>query len=82
MEKEVKITIKYIPTALPPNTNPSYNVLAIDINEKHFEETLREDINVSLVKLIREGKKSEVMVMKKYQELQSDLGEILQGIQG
>ena len=31
-------------------TNPSYNVLAIDIIEQYLEETLGEDISVSLSK--------------------------------
>ena len=37
---EVKITIKYVPNALSPNTNPSYNILSVYINEKYIEESL------------------------------------------
>jgi len=80
---KVKITIKYMPAALPANPNPSYDVLAIDINEEYLEETSGEDLSAALVDAIREGEeKSAVMVAEKYQELQADLGAMLQGMQG
>ena len=47
-----KITIKYVPTALTANTNPSYGVLDIDINEKYLKEMSKEDLIASLVKNI------------------------------
>ena len=30
-DRKVKITIKYVPTVLPANANPRYDVLSIDI---------------------------------------------------
>ena len=33
MDQEVKITIKYVRITFPPNTNPSYDVSAIDIDK-------------------------------------------------
>ena len=69
-------------TDLPAKENPSYDVLAIDINERYLEETLGEDLSVSLVKITQEGEeKTELMAKEKYQELQSDLGEMLKGMQ-
>ena len=47
-----KITIKYVPTALTANKNPSYGVLDIDINKKYLKEMSREDLIASLVKNI------------------------------
>ena len=37
-DTKVKITIKYVPTKLPANPNPSYGVSSIDINEAYLEE--------------------------------------------
>ena len=48
--RKFKFTIKYVPTALPANKNPSYGVLEIDINEKYLKEMSREDLIASLVK--------------------------------
>ena len=51
-------------------TNPSYNVLAIDINDKDLDENLGEDIIVALVKETREEEdKSAVMAVEMYQDL-------------
>ena len=64
-------------------TNPSYDVLDIDINRKYLEEMLGEDLSVDLVKEILDvEEKSAVMVVEKYQDLQADLGAMLQGVQG
>lgn len=41
--KNVKTTIKYVLTALPANTNPSYDVSAVDITDKYIDEMLGED---------------------------------------
>ena len=32
-DKNVKITIKYVPTLLPANSNPSYNFYAVETNK-------------------------------------------------
>ena len=48
-------------------TQPSYGVLAIDIDEKCLEEMLVGNISVALVKAIREGEdNSAVMSVVKY----------------
>ena len=49
VDRKVKPTIKYVLTALPANTNPIYDVLDIDINEKYPEETLGGDLSVALI---------------------------------
>ena len=40
MDQEIKTIIRYVPTTLPPNTNPIYNFSAIDINKKYLKKTL------------------------------------------
>ena len=37
VERKVEITIKYVPTTLTSNPNPSYGVSAIGINKVYFE---------------------------------------------
>ena len=64
-------------------TNQSYGVLAIDINQQYLEETLGEDIIAALVKQIQEmEEKSAVVAVEKYQDLQADIGAMLQRVQG
>ena len=83
MDQEVKIIIKYLPTTLPPNKNPSFDVFSIDINKKYINEILGKDLITSLVKAIRDGEdKSAFKVAENYQDLQKDLGAMLQGVQG
>ena len=36
VNRKVKITTKYVLTTLTANINPSYGVLAIDINKKYI----------------------------------------------
>ena len=55
---KVKNTRKYVLTTLPANLNPSYNVLAIEINKKYLEETLDKNISAALVIAIQEGEKT------------------------
>ena len=63
MYRKVEITIKYVPTAIPANKNPSYDVLSIEINEKYLKEKLVEGLSLALAKVIQDGeKKSEVLV--------------------
>ena len=70
-------------SSIPGYTNPSCDVFAIDINDRYLEETLGEDLSAALVKNVWEvEEESAVMVVVKYQELQVDLGSILQGVQG
>ena len=70
MEQEVKTTIKYVPTTLTPNINPSSNVSAIEINKKYIKETLGGGFSVALAKAIKEGEdKLVVMAAKRCQEL-------------
>ena len=44
-DRRVKMTITYVPTTLPSNTNPSYDISAIDINKKYLKEMSGEDIS-------------------------------------
>ena len=44
---KVKITIKYVPTALPANSNPSYNVSSIYINKEYLEEMQEQDVSAA-----------------------------------
>ena len=39
-DRKVKIIIKYVPTALPANINPIYDISGIYINKKYHKETL------------------------------------------
>jgi len=79
---KVKITVKYVPAQLPSNPNPGYDVVAIDIDEEYLGEVSCEDLSSSLVEAIRNGEeKAAVLVAEKYQALQADLGEMLQGMQ-
>ena len=38
VERKAEITLKYVPTALPANLNPSYEISGIHINEEYLEE--------------------------------------------
>ena len=57
--------------------------MAIDINEQYIEDTLGEDLSVTLVKATLEGaEKSALVAVVKYQDLQANLGAKMQGVQG
>eukprot|EP00567_Pseudictyota_dubia_P002429 CAMPEP_0197466908 /NCGR_PEP_ID=MMETSP1175-20131217/65295_1 /TAXON_ID=1003142 /ORGANISM="Triceratium dubium, Strain CCMP147" /LENGTH=169 /DNA_ID=CAMNT_0043002965 /DNA_START=62 /DNA_END=571 /DNA_ORIENTATION=- len=78
----VKVTVKYVPPQLPANPNPGYDVVSVDIDESYLGEVSAEDLSAALVDAIRDGEtQSTVMVAEKYQELQSDMTEMLQGMQ-
>ena len=81
--RKFKVTNKYVPDELPVNPNTSYKVSEIHINKKYPKENLGEDLSVALAEAIRGGKDNlEDMVAVKYQYLQSDLGKMLQDMQG
>ena len=49
-----KITIKYVPTALPANANPSYDISENHINHKYLKENPWGDLSVALAKTVEE----------------------------
>ena len=57
-----------------------YTYLLLNFN---VPVTVGEDISVALVKAIREGEDNyAIMLVGKYQELQADLGAMMQGVHG
>uniref|UniRef100_A0A7S4HKQ3 Uncharacterized protein n=1 Tax=Odontella aurita TaxID=265563 RepID=A0A7S4HKQ3_9STRA len=79
---KVKVTVKYAPPQLPANPNPGYDVVAVDLDEDYLGEASAEDLSAALVDAIRDGETvSTKMVGEKYQELQADMAEMLQGMQ-
>ena len=81
-DDKIKVTVKYIPAQLPVNPNPSYDVVAIDIDETYLGEVASEDLSSALVDAIRDGEtKATVLVAEKYKKLQTDMAEMLQGMQ-
>ena len=81
-DDKIKVTVKYVPAQLPVNPNPGYDVVAVDIDEAYLGEVSSEDLSAALVDAIRDGEtKATVLVAEKYQKLQADMAEMLQGMQ-
>ena len=81
-DDKIKVTVKYIPAQLPANPNPGYDVVAIDIDEGYLADVACDDLNDALVEGIRAAEtKATQMVAEKYQALQNDMAEMLQGMQ-
>mmetsp|Transcript_4102 Transcript_4102/g.11641 ORF Transcript_4102/g.11641 Transcript_4102/m.11641 type:complete len:176 (-) Transcript_4102:151-678(-) len=81
-DDKVKVTVKYIPAQLPVNPNPGYDVAAIDIDEGYLADVACEDLSEALVEGIRAAENTATqMVAEKYQQLQNDMQEMLQGMQ-
>lgn len=81
-EDKIKVTVKYMPAQLPVNPNPGYDVVAIDIDEGYLADAACDDLNEALVEGIRAAEtKATEMVAEKYQALQNDMAEMLQGMQ-
>ena len=81
-DDKIKVTVKYVPAQLPVNPNPGYDVVAIDIDEGYLADVACDDLNEALVDGIRAAEtKATEMVAEKYQALQNDMAEMLQGMQ-
>ena len=78
--KNVQVTIKYVPAQLPINPSPGYDTVNVKIKEDYFNTASAEQLSEAVTLAIRDGEtQANIAVAQKYKLLEAELGNLMGG---